>query len=461
MFAIPGLVLLVVVDCLKPQEYVPLLSGIPILYVLTALTVVGFLVDLRLGLSRLGGTPQLGFVIALVAWSMVTDLQNGVGVTLHRTFSLLISVSLYVLVAHVVQTIRALQVVMGVVLVTGLTLAFVGTHQGLAPFGCFRYDYGQHSIGAAHDGRSCSPDEDDACVTEDSEPGVRFACEHVGLFGTQSVGGRVRFRGTMEDPNELSLAVAAVVPLAFAFHDRRRTRLRLLLLLATVALAGTCIVFTQSRGGQLAFAIVLGVYLFKRFGKVGLVAAALAAAPILLLGGRDTQEAAESTLLRLEAWSIGLAIFRNFPFAGVGLGQFAEYHELTAHNSLVLTAAELGIPGLMIWTSIVYISVKIPLQALRATSDASRPVALAMRPWSFAMLAAMAALIAGTMTLSYAYKEMLWIFIGLTGALYRTIRRHDPSFQVSYGPADLAIVMSLAGVSVVAIALYTSVQLGA
>jgi len=149
---------------------------------------------------------------------------------------------------------------------------------------------------------------------------VDYACEHVGLLGTQSAGGRVRFRGTMEDPNELALFVAAVVPLALAFHERRRSALRLGLLAAAVALAGTCALLTQSRTGQLAFLAVLGVYLVSRLRWRGLALGLACAVPILLLGGRDTEEAAASTLSRLEAWEVGLELLRGSPILGVGLG---------------------------------------------------------------------------------------------------------------------------------------------
>ena len=70
------------------------------------------------------------------------------------------------------------------------------------------------------------------------------------------------------------------------------------------------------------------------------------ALPVLLLGGRSGENADQSTLERYEAWSTGLTMFRGNPVFGVGARQFAEHHYLTAHNSYVLSFAELGFPGL-------------------------------------------------------------------------------------------------------------------
>lgn len=460
MFAIPSLILLVVVDTLKPQEFVPLLAGLPLLYVLTALTVVGFLVDLRLGVSRLAATPQLGLAVAFVLWCVLTDVPRGANVIAAQALPLLVAVSLYLLLGHAVQTFRGIQVLMAFVLAIGIGLAAVGAQQGVASWGCHRLSFEGGYTEARYDGRACSEGDRRSCERGDAEPGVDYVCERVGLFGTQSVHGRVRFRGALEDPNELALAVAIVIPLAFAFFDRRRSAARLLLLVVTIALSGVCVVFTRSRGGQIVFLLVLGVYFVQRFGRRGLAAAVAAALPIVLLGGRETAEAAGSTLERLECWAAGLTMFRRSPLIGVGFGQFTEHHPLTAHNSYVLTAAELGFPGMVLWTAILYLSIKIPLQALRAPPSAAvgrEPVA---RSWALALLAALLGLAGGMIFLSFAYKEALWIYVGLSGALYQAIRRHDPEFRVGFGLKDLGLVVASDAVLVAATMVLTRVKLG-
>lgn len=461
MFAIPGLVLLVLFDYFKPQEYVPLLRGLPLLHAFTALAVLGVVVDLRLGLSRLVPSPQLALTILFVGWSVLTAAPSGSRVLATQAWELLVPVTLYLLVGHAIQTFRALNVMMGLVLAIGLAIAFVGTHQGFAPWRCHRVDYASGERMAVSDGRPCAELDASVCYAGDAEPGADYVCERAGLLGTQSVQGRVRFRGTMKDPNELSLAVAILMPLAFAFYDRRRSAGAGLLLAGTIAIAAACAVLTRSRGGQIVFAVVLGVYFVNRFGVRGLAAAAGAALPVLLFGGRDTAEAAGSTLERLECWAAGLRMFRSSPLLGVGLGQFTEHHHLTAHSSYVLTAAELGLPGAILWTGIVWLSLKIPLQALRrgrsAEGAAIPRIAL---PWSLALVAVLTGLGAGMVFLSYAYKAVLWIHVGLSAALYHAIRRHDPGFRVGFGARDLGLVALVVVALLAGTTVFTRLKLG-
>ena len=61
---------------------------------------------------------------------------------------------------------------------------------------------------------------------------------------------------------------------------------------------------------------------------------------------------------RLEAWSHGLEMFKSAPVFGVGFGGFSEHNNyLTAHNSLVLCLAELGLVGTTIWVALLVTTV--------------------------------------------------------------------------------------------------------
>jgi hypothetical protein len=457
VFALPGLVLLVCVDYFKPQEYVPFLAGIPLLYLFTALALLGFLVDLRLGLSRVAAAPQLVLATLFVGWSLLTNLQYGVREIAEKSFTILVPFTLFCLLAHAVQTFRAVQVMMGAILAIGLALAAIGTHQGFAPWGCHRVGYAGGLTNLTFDGRPCSRDDPGACMVGNVEPGRRYVCERVGLLGTQTVGGRVRFRGAIEDPNELAIAVVTVIAIAFAFFERSRSGRALALLAATFALAGVCAVLTRSRTGQLVFAAVLGTWFLRRFGLRGAALATALALPILLLGGRAGEEATASAMERVDAWYAGLQMLRGSPVLGVGLNQFTEYHHLTAHNSYVLTAAELGLPGMLLWTSVLYVSLKIPFRALVAARGAGGGVPPVAVSWSVAMLAVLAGLLMGMLFLSYAYKEVLWLYLGLTGALYQAIRRHDPSFDVPFGWRDATLVAAASAAMLVATGAYVLV----
>jgi hypothetical protein len=457
MFALPGLLALIFIEYLRPQEYVPALYAMPLLHAATGLAVLGVVLDLRLGLARLRAAPHLLLTILFFLWCLVTVIVNSRSDLTGVASALLVPIAIYVVVAHGIQTFRMLQVVSGLLLAIALALALIGVHQGLAEYGCHRITGGTGHVAYVPDGRPCTPEVRGMCEGEGAEPGAEYACEKVGLAGTQSIQGRVRYRGTLQDPNELALVIGIALPLALAFYDRRRSAARLLLLALAFAAIGTCVYFTQSRGGQLVFLSVLAVYFVHRFGFArGAVVGVVLALPLLFLGGRGGagSNAESSTLERLECWWVGLQLFRASPIFGVGIGRFTEHHYLTAHNSLVLTVAELGLPGMLLWTSIVYVALKI---AVRGMGPEVAPVG---RTWALALLASTTGLVVGAFFLSFAYKDVFWIYIGLTGVLFQAIRRHEPTFTVHFGIRDLGWVALVDLGLLAAIGVYSGVKLG-
>jgi hypothetical protein len=455
MFAAAGLLALIVVDYLRPQEYLPFLSEVPLLHIATGLALLGFVLDLRLGVSRMRAMPHLVLTILFFFWCLITVIVREREQLLTRTQALLIPIAICLLVAHGIQTFRMLQVVCGLLLAIAVGLAALGVEQGLADRGCHRIAVEAGHTAYIYDGRPCSEEDRAICEGEGAEPGADYVCEKVGLLGTQSDHGRVRYRGSLEDPNELSLALGIALPFAFAFLNRRRSTARLLLVAATVVLVGLCAYFTQSRGGQLVFLTVLAVYFVRRYGAGrGLIVGVLLALPLLILGGRSGEEAAVSTMDRLECWWVGLHLAVASPAFGVGYGQFTEHHYLTAHSSFILAAAELGLPGMLLWTSIAYLAMKIPIEALRAQ------VAPVARAWAVALLASVTGLLLGSLFLSYAYENVFWLYVGLTGVLYEAIRRHDPSFTVRFGVRDLGIVALMDLALLIALIGYTGLKLG-
>jgi O-antigen ligase len=408
-------------------------------------------------------TPQLGFVGLFFLWCIVTLAVRAPAQLPRAGLNVGISIILYLLIGHGVQTFRAFQLLVGTLLAVTLFLSAVGVHQGFAPFGC-------HVINASNpsdlsvgvfDGRPCENERE--CLQGDPEPGADYLCERVGLFGTSTIGkGRVRYLGPLQDPNELSLAIGIGLPFAFAFFERKRSTGRLLLLLSALLLVGTCTVFTQSRGGQLVFLAAVGAYFVKRFGMKGLILGAVLALPLLMLGGRSGEEAEASSLERLECWYEGMSMFKQYPLFGVGQGQFTEHHFLTAHNSYVLAPAELGFPGMVIWSIVMYITVKIPVSALQRLSRRapSLPGAEAdvARTWAMGLLAALLGLLVGIFFLSFCYHQTLWIYIGLSGAFYCALKNHDPDWEVRFRWRDLLLVIAIDVMLVALLFVYTRLK---
>jgi O-antigen ligase len=458
MFAIPGIIGLVFLIYVRPQEFYGPLRSVPLLYVCFALWLFGLLLDLKIGNLKWQKTPQLALIVAFSLYASLTILVREPGRAVEVILGLLICVALYLTLALGVQTFRALAVVAGSVLLMVLFVCGVGTEQGFSPTGCVVIDEsvpGDTTTGVP-DGRPCLTAR--ACYEGEAEPDAEYMCERIGLFGTTSVGrGRVRYRGVLQDPNELALAGGVGLPLAFALGRRQDRGKRAALVALTLGLVGSCAVLTGSRGGQLVFLAVLAVYFVKRFGVAGAGVGVLLALPLLLLGGRSGAEAVSSTAERIDCWAEALLMWRAHPLFGVGLGRFGEYHYMTAHNSYLLTLAELGLPGMVLFTSIVWISAKVPIQVLQifpGTTAAVDGSAVARR-WALALLAAFAGIAVGIFFLSFAYHYVLWIYLGLSGALYAAVRTHAPTFRVRFGFRDLALVLALDAAIVLTVYLYT------
>lgn len=465
MFAIPGIIALVVFIYARPQEFFEPLRVVPLLYLFFGLALFGVALDLRVGFSRLRASPQLPWVLLLFVWSLFTVLIRAPGTALHHGTSFSICIALFLLIAHGVQSFRALHLVAATVLAMVLFVCGVGAHQGFADKGCVVVDESVPGSSAGKpDGRPCINVR--SCYVGAVEPGAEYQCEHIGLFGTTSIGrGRVRYRGVLQDPNELALAGGIGMPLAFAFGQAGKRSLdRRLLAVFSFGLVLLCAVLTASRGGQLVFLGVLAAYFVHRVGVLGLVLGGVLALPLLLLGGRGGEDASSSTMERVDCWAEAISMFRSHPLLGVGLGQFTEHHYMTAHNSYLLALAELGLPGMLIFSAILYLSVKIPLAALARMRQTTSPELLAgaqlTRAWAVALLAAFVGLSVGIFFLSFTYHYVLWIYLGLSGALYSAIRRHDAGFNVRLNGVDLAIVAAGNAAIIVLVFFYTRWKLG-
>jgi hypothetical protein len=460
MFALPGIFLLLVFIYVRPQEFIPILKSLPLLYLFLGVAIFGYAVDLKLRRTRPELTPQFGWILLFFAWCMLTLSIRAPGLLMGAAVELAIPMALYLLIAHGVQSFRAFGALATTVLVLTLYLSFVGVHQGLAPQGCFVINQASGDGSGAYDGRTCTVRKD--CENEDAEPGADYSCEHVGLFGTSSIAGRVRYMGKLNDPNELSMAIACGLPFAFALYERRKSLSRGGLVLGTIVLSAICAVFTQSRGGQLVFLTVLGAYFVKRQGLKGLIYGAILGAPMLMFGGRSGEEAESSSEERLKCWYEGMQMVRAYPIIGVGQGQFTEHHVQTAHNSYVLAPAELGFLGMVFWSIVIYLCVKIPVQALRrlGPSGPYGPEADAARTWGMGLLASWCGLLIGIFFLSFCYHQILWIYIGLAGAFYSAMRAHDEGYEVKLGWRDLWLIVGVDLLLVIVLFVYTKHKVG-
>jgi O-antigen ligase len=450
MFATPAILSLLFFVYVRPQELVPGLERVPLLYLLVGVALVALALDVRLGYVRLKNNPLLPWTLAHMAWCLLSMAVFARWALITQGIALSVAFILFTVLSQGAQTFRALATVGVGMLSLSLFVALVGFHQGFAELGCVRQDEVHEDL-MIPIGAACKTTEQ--CRQEQEREDL--FCERVGVLGTTTVGGRVRFRGLMQDPNELALVSTLAVPFAFALFELRRTPFRLGLSGLTFLLVGAVAFMTRSRSGQMAFAAMTGVYLLRKLRWLGLGLMVLAAVPLALLGGRSTSEAEESADLRLGYWAAAIQMARESPLLGVGMAQFLDHQPQTAHSSMMLILAETGVPGLLFWTALMYAAFKTTVTIMRREQT---PEAHPARVWSSALLACLTGFSVSAMFLSLTYHYLLWILLGLVGALYLATRRHDERLRIRFGLLDLAAVVAIDVVFVLATHIYTRSQ---
>jgi hypothetical protein len=163
---------------------------------------------------------------------------------------------------------------------------------------------------------------------------------------------RIRGLGEIHDPNDFGQLLVCEIPLLFIlWRPKKRIRNFVFVIVpACVLLVG--IYLTHSRGALLALVVVVLVAARRRIGTipaaviaVGLFAAAMA---LHFTGGRAIS--AGSGADRTELWGESLQLLKSHPVFGIGSGNLADYMGHTAHNSILVCAAELGLFGLFFWS---------------------------------------------------------------------------------------------------------------
>jgi hypothetical protein len=442
MLTVFGIVLVIALMLVRPQELIADLHGVPLLYGALALTSIGAIADVLTQKTTLRRTPVTLWALGFIAWCFVTlgiDSPDFGWVGIQR---MVICIVLCLVVAHSVQTPRALNVVAGTVMACAVLLAGLGLHQGLSPRQCVARDNtgGVQEEGEV-DGRHCS-DEDECYNRWGARPGMAYSCEGIGVYGTTSIdNGRVRWVGVLHDPNDLALAIGCAIPIAFAMRREKRVPSRTLLAILAAILIIACVILTRSRGGQLVLLAVFGTYFLVRSGIRGVVVASILTVPALFYGGRAGAAAYSSTVTRLECWYEGVQMLRNNPVFGVGHGMFTERYWQTAHNSYLLAAAENGIFGLTLFVGALYSASKISWVALGRYDDPDDP----RRAWAIGLLASLAGMAVGAFFLSFTYHPVLWLYVGLAGAYYSVVKKADAGFEVPWGARDYLRIFAISG----------------
>jgi len=175
---------------------------------------------------------------------------------------------------------------------------------------------------------------------------------------------RLRGLGEINDPNDFGQILVCEIPLLFLFWRPKKNIRNFAFVILPSCLLLVAIYLTHSRGALVALAAVVLVAARRRIGAVaavvvagGLLAGALA---LQFTGGRALSVGAGEE--RTALWGGGLQILKSYPLFGVGFNQLADYIGQTAHNSIVVCVAELGLFGLFFWALFLLATARSTLQ---------------------------------------------------------------------------------------------------
>jgi hypothetical protein len=455
---------------IKPQEFVPALAGLPLLYIAFGIALLSSVLDMTLRRLRPQLAPAVLFVLAFAAWALLTTAVKRPDALAAEASAFAILVGIFAAVALGTASRQGLMAFLGMFLGCALLATAVAIAQSNGPFGCFlgAEDDWEGKGELAFDGRPCESALD--CRNDAAAPGVNYRCERVGPLSTSTIGGRVRYRGSLADPNELSLMISSATPFILAIAERRRratgkegeaktapgapTALPLLVsdrllrrvtgafralpAMATLATLGFAVILARSRSGVLTFLLVLGLCSIRKVGVWGVIAGCFVAPPMLFFGGRSGAEADASSDERVLLLREGFDFIRNTRGIGLGAHQFPGESSigLTAHNAYILALAETGIVGFFLFGFAVYLSLKIPY-ALWFGGYRLHPLTATIAP---ALAIALSGAAVGIFFLSWTYKDILYMLLGASAALYGVARAEDPSVRVGLSLREALLV---------------------
>lgn len=312
-----GLLLLIFLQVIRPQDFVPGLQGTRLVLYLMVCLLIGLLFSpIEKRLIRGPHDKYVGMFFVTIVLSTLTLfwLSYVLDTAIETTKIALIY---YLIVIVIVQEDRFAKIVWTMVVLMGI-VALMGVMQ-----------YHGYDI-----------------------TGARM------VFAADKGFWQVRGIGNFDNPNDLAYSVVLVVPFALGFlFQTKRLRVRLISLILLIV-SVYCIYLTKSRGGQVALAASLASWLYfwvknpKRKHQliVFAIAGVIAVAVVQSTGYREDQ----SAMGRIEAWGKGWELLKSNPIIGAGKNQFLEHHKKDTHSSYVRAGAELGLLGLYAFIGMIY-----------------------------------------------------------------------------------------------------------
>lgn len=374
-----GLLLYIVCIYLRPAEWVPVLYGTSVMQIIGIVTTVLWIFSMPISKKKIVKSPlnifMIGFLFALIV-SHLSHFYFGGALNAFFDFSKVLI--MFFLITNVIDSFKKFKITISLMIFLSLLLVIQGIMQ---------YEMG------------------------------------FGWAGQPLEKGRITWIGIFNDPNDLALAFVIIVPflLNSIFSSPKMRNKIISLPMLGVMLYG--IYLTNSRGGMLSLGVVLfsfPLFYLKKKGHmvlgliIGMFAITLlfAYAPSRMA---DLSVQEDSAYGRIEAWYEGIQMLKSAPLFGVGYRMFTDYFHYTAHNSIILCAAEAGLLGLFFWIGLFYFS----FRSLKLIQENESSVEMKnIGQYAYLLQIGMIGFLVSSMFLSRTYILLPYLLMALSASLY-------------------------------------------
>lgn len=239
------------------------------------------------------------------------------------------------------------------------------------------------------------------------------------------------FGGVLQDPNDMSLFLVILIPIAVVLLCTTRSALHRAFYIATIMIMLGGIFVSYSRGGFLGLIAMGGVLMWKLARRDFLVVSGIGLVAIMafaLLAPANYQErlasiSAPSTdasaTQRQEILKQSVRVAWRHPLFGVGIGCFSEVSLIgkVTHNAYTQVASEMGLPALIAYLAFLF----VPFARLRRIENETFH-SLEHRSLYFmsvGLQAALAGYLVSSFFLAVAYYWDIYYLIGFAVCLRR------------------------------------------
>jgi O-antigen ligase len=207
-------------------------------------------------------------------------------------------------------------------------------------------------------------------VCASSVLGGVFAAALAYLFGLNQLAGGHAARGRLVlgdmDTNPNTLGAVLLMPLGFAIAGliASRGRLQRVVIVGCIALISMGIFISMSRTAVVAMVAMVSVFVYRLKARKQIVAAMVLLVAVSAAAPQKFYDRMEAMITRTdetgsgrtEIWKIGIDALPEFGLVGAGLSNYTEVHKRYAytdkgsgaHNMYLMTAIDLGIPGMVL-----------------------------------------------------------------------------------------------------------------